>query len=152
MADYLNGLEGDSVKWSRDALGKLTEDVSYQVFRSAGIATVFGTQAATAVFPYFEESSGHKLVENIWKQLAGGESPTLNRDRISSLQRVAQRGAEAIATIIKSQKNLDNDDLDRLTITLYAWYAALWAVKASDAGATPAPAAGMGSTYPAPAP
>lgn len=153
MADYLNGLEGDSVRWSRfNALPTLTEKVSYTFFRSAGIATVFGTSPATADFPYVEQSSGHKLVANIWKQLAGGESPTLNRDRISSLQRAALRGAEAIATIIDFQENLGNADVDKLIEALYTWHAALWAAKASATGAASPPAAGMGSTYPAATP
>jgi hypothetical protein len=44
MEQYLNGLEGDSVRWSRfNALPRLTEKVSYTIVRSEGIATVFGT-------------------------------------------------------------------------------------------------------------
>ena len=104
-------------------------------------------------------------MENIWKQLAGGESPILNRDRISSLQRVALRGAEALATIIDFQENLGNADLDRLITKLYTWDAALWSVKASgtpqvatgaaadgatppaQAGTAPVMAAGMGTAY-----
>jgi hypothetical protein len=171
MAQYLNGLEGDSVRWSRfHALPTLTENVSYTILRSGGIAAVFGTPAPTRDFPYVEEFAGQKLVENIWKQLAGIEHPVLNRDLISNLQRLALRGAEAIATIIDFQENLSNSDLDLLITKLYTWDAALWGVKASAApqvatgappdGATPPAqaatssptAAGMGTVYGAPRP
>lgn len=166
MAQYLNGLDGNSVRWSRfNALPTLTEDVSYTIVRSAGIATVFGTPPPTQDFPYAEEFAGQKLVENIWKQLAGSEHPVLNRDLISNLQRLALRGAEAIATIIDFQENLGDGDLDLLITKLYTWDAALWSVKASAApqvaagaapdgaipsaqAATASPAAaGMGSAY-----
>jgi hypothetical protein len=166
MAQYFNGLEGDSVRWSRlNALPTLTEKASYTIVRSSGIATVFGTPAPTEDFPYTEEFAGQKLVENVWKQLAGSEHPVLNRDLISNLQRLALRGAEAIAAVIDYQENLGNGDLDLLITKLYTWDAALWSVKASAApqvttgaaadGATPpaqagtmsAPAAGMGSAY-----
>jgi hypothetical protein len=149
--DYLDGLEGDSVKWSRlNALPTLTENFSYTFLRSTKIAAVFGTAPATNDFPYVEQASGHKLVENIWKQLAGDETPTLNRNRISSLQRAALRGAEAIAAIISFQEDLDNTDLDKITEALYKWDAALWAAKASATGAVSPPATGMGSAYSAP--
>jgi hypothetical protein len=145
MADYLDGLEGDSVRWSRfHALPTLTEDFSYTIFRKAGIAAVFGTPPASGDFPYVEESSGQKLVENVWKQLADNESPVLNRERISNLQRVALRGAEALATIIDFRENFNNSDLDRLITKLYTWYAALWSVKAF---ATPQSAAAASVSY-----
>jgi hypothetical protein len=168
MAEYLNGLEGDSVKWSRfNALPTLTEDVSYTILRSAGIATVFGTPPPTQDFPYAEEFAGQKLVESIWKHLAGSEHPVLNRDLISNLQRLALRGAEAIATVIDFKKGLSTADLDLLIRKLYSWEAALWGVKASampaaaaastaggiaalpSPGVAPALSAGMGSGYPA---
>jgi hypothetical protein len=145
MADYLDGLEGDSVRWSRfNALPTLTEDVSYTILRKAGIAAVFGTPPPSGDFPYVEESSGQKLVENVWKQLAGNESPVLNRERISNLQRVALRGAEALATVIDFQENFGNGDLDRLITKLYTWDAALWSVKASG---TPQSAAAASVSY-----
>jgi hypothetical protein len=149
--DYLDGLEGDSVKWSRgNALPTLTENFSYTFLRSTKIAAIFGTAPATADFPYVEQASGHKLVEKIWKQLAGDESPTLNRNRISSLQRAALRGAEAIAAILSFREDLNNTDLDKITEAVYKWDAALWAAKASATGAVSPPATGMGSAYPAP--
>lgn len=147
MAEYLNGLEGDSVKWSRlNALPTLTENVSYTILRSGGIATVFGTPPPTRDFPYTEEFAGQKLVENIWKQLAGSQHPVLNRDLISNLQRLALRGAEAIATVIDFQENLGNGDLDLLITQLYTWKAALWSVKASAAAQVATGAAGDGAT------
>jgi hypothetical protein len=145
MADYLNGLEGDSVRWSRfNAFPTVTETFGYTILRNAGIATVFGTPPASGNFPYVEESGGQKLVENVWKQLAGDESPILNRERISNLQRVALRGAEALATIIDFQENFDNGDLDRLITKLYTWDAALWSLKVSG---TPNSAADISASY-----
>ena len=132
-----------------NALPTLTENVSYTILRSGGIATVFGTPPPTRDFPYAEEFAGQKLVENIWKQLAGSEHPALNRDLISNLQRLALRGAEAIATIIDFQENLGNGDLDLLITQLYTWDAALWSVRASAAPQVATGAAADGATPPA---
>lgn len=157
MAEYLSGLKGDSLAWSRfHALPTLTEKVSYPILRSAGIAAVFGTPPPDSDFPYAEEFAGQKLVENIWTQLAGTEHPALSRDRISNLQRLALRGAEAIADILKFREHPSDSVLHRLIGELYTWDAALWSVRASAlpqpaaaSAAAAAPPAAMASTYPA---
>lgn len=140
LLDYLSGLNGASLAWSRDhALPTVTE-TSYKIFRSAGIARVFGTPPSVA-FPFVEESAGEKLVESVWKQLAGSDSPVLNRARISSLQRVALRGAEALATIIDFQENDGNAALIGLITRGYRWDSAIWSAAGSAPPQTAAAAA-----------
>jgi hypothetical protein len=128
--EYLIGLQGDSVQWSRGfALPQLTEDVSYTILRNKGVAGVFGIdKPPRGIWPYTEDSNGDKLVEAISKQLMWTDQPQdmcITREQVSNLQRVALRGAEAIATIIDFQETLGNSDLDLLITKCYTWGAAL---------------------------
>ncbi len=128
--EYLIGLQGDSVQWSRGfALPQLTEDVSYAILRNKGVAGVFGIdRPPSGSWPYTDDSNGDKLVEAISKQLMWADQPKdmcITREHISNLQRVALRGAEAIATIIDFQETLGNSDLDLLITKCYTWGAAL---------------------------
>jgi hypothetical protein len=133
MAQYLRGLQGDSVRWSREAaLADLTEDFSYRILRSNSISGIFGIQTApTADWPYTEDSNGDKLVQAVSEQLAAADKPIevpISRERISNLQRAALRGAEAIATIIDFEESPDKDDLLLLINKCYTWRAALLSV------------------------
>jgi len=124
--EYLIGLQGDSVQWSREfALPQLTEEVSYTILRNKGVAGVFGIdKPPSGSWPYTEDSNGDKLVEAISKQLMWKDQPTdmcITREHFSNLQRVALRGAEAIATIIDFQETLGNSDLDLLITKCYTW-------------------------------
>ncbi|MFL5705074.1 MAG: hypothetical protein ACJ8AG_19905 [Ktedonobacteraceae bacterium] len=128
--EYLIGLQGDSVKWSRGfALPQLTEEVSYTILRNKGVAGVFGIdKPPRGSWPYTEDANGDKLVEAISKQLLWTDQPKdmcTTREQISNLQRVALRGAEAIATIIDFQETMGNGDLDLLITKCYTWGAAL---------------------------
>ena len=150
MAQYLKGLDGDSVRWSRgNALPTLTEGSATRSCEVPRSPPSSEPQHRPRPFPTLRNSRGQKLVENFWKQLAGSEHPVLNRDLISNLQRLALRGAEAIAAIIDFQENLGNSDLDLLITKLYTWDAALWSVKASAAPQVAAGAAPDGATPPA---
>lgn len=94
MADYLDGLEGDSVKWSRfNALPTLTEDVSYTILRTAGIAAVFGAPPPSGT----SRTSRSPAVRSWWKT-SGSSSPatrapssTASESAISSGWRCAAR-------------------------------------------------------------
>ncbi len=143
--EYLIGLQGDSVQWSRGfALPKLTEDVSYTILRNKGVAGVFGiNKPPSGSWPYTEDSNGDKLVEEISKQLMWAGQPKdmyITREHSSNLQRAALRGAEAIATIIDFQETLGNDELDLLITRCYTWGAALMSLSSHATPAQPTPA------------
>jgi hypothetical protein len=137
--EYLTGLLGDSIRWSRDgALATLTEEIAYPILRAQGIAAVFGiAKPAKEDWPYVEDANGDKLVEEIAKQLnwsahvtemSGNATHRLTRERISNLQRTALRGAEAITMIIDfDERSAANapDDINRLIIKCYAWGSAM---------------------------
>jgi hypothetical protein len=127
---HLIGLQGDSVKWSREfALPQLTEDLSYTTLRNKGVAGVFGiNKPPSGSWPYTEDSNGDKLVEEISKHLMSADQPEgmyITREHISNLQRAALRGAEAIATIIDFRETSGNSELELLITKCYTWGAAL---------------------------
>ncbi len=143
--EYLIGLQGDSVKWSKEfALPQLSEEVSYTILRNKGVAGVFSiNNPPIGSWPYTEDSNGDKLVEAISKQLMWTEQPQdmcITREHISNLQRAALRGAEAIATIIDFQETLGNSELDLLITKCYTWGAALMSVSSHPKTAQPTPA------------
>jgi hypothetical protein len=128
--DYLTGLQGDSVTWSRqDALAGVTESLAYNIMRNKGVAAVFGISSPPgAAWPYTEDANGDKLVEEISKQLvvATNSHTPITREGFSNRQRVALRGAEALATIIDFvEGNANPDDLNLLITRCYTWGSAL---------------------------
>jgi hypothetical protein len=139
---YLLGLHGDSVIWSRDnALGALTEGVVYGIFRNSGVAQIFGiNEPPTAEFPYVD-AKGDKFVESVARQLIWSDPPrqvVITREVFTSLQRAAKRGAEAIATILDFEETASTSDLDLLITKTYTWCAALQRVAALAATTFPA--------------
>jgi hypothetical protein len=139
--DYLTGLQGDSVRFSKDvALSDFTEKTCYPILRSAAVAAVFGVaKLAAGSYPYATDAAEDILIEAISARLRGlnGSTIVLTRERISSLQRVALRGAEAIATAIDFEE-ADHDqtdaDLDLLIGKCYSWGAALATIKTQNDG------------------
>jgi hypothetical protein len=132
LLDYLNYVAGDSVRTSRALLGELTEGVTYTVLRSPGIAHVFGvTQAPLAAWPYTPDSTADKLVALASASL--DSTAPVSADRISSLNRAALRGAEALAMLIDSATVIDSSDsrndaeLDELIKKCYTWGVAMTA-------------------------
>ena len=137
--EYLTGLLGDSVRWSRDsAFAELTEGFVYPILRNKGVGAVFGVSTPpTQEWPYVEDSNGDKLLEEIHRQLRGRapttptivfSPPVLTRERISNLQRVALRGAEALNTTIDFDERGSDADLDQLITRCYTWGSALASV------------------------
>lgn len=134
LRNYLTQLRGDSVKWSaEEGLAHLTEEVCYTVFRSSGVAGVFGiTTAPEQNWPYVEDSNGDKLVEAMSNQLGSTNDSNGNPKKgelFSNLQGAALRGAEALAAIADF-KDSDGEDIDLLIKRVYSWRSALSAFKA----------------------
>jgi hypothetical protein len=130
---YLRGVQGDSIKWSREnALSALTENVTYNILRGPGVAGVFGIRTPPEPnWPYIEDANGDKLIEAISRQLQLADRPDahiVTWEQILNLQRVALRGAEAIATVIDFQEPGSNDELSLLITKCYTWGAALLSV------------------------
>jgi hypothetical protein len=137
--EFLRGVSGASVRWSRGvALPALADETCYRVLRDPSVIAVFGlTRPPKKTWPYLEDAEGDKLVEEVSKRLAGATGPHLTRESFSTKQRVALRGAEALATAIDFIESDNNDKLDELITRSYTWYAAL---KACEAAAGDAPA------------
>jgi hypothetical protein len=132
--EFLTGLNGDSVAWSKErSLPVLTEEVCYRIFRNEGVASVFGiSKPPSSRWPYDFDSNGEKLVSEISTKLSGeGETP-LSRERFTSLQRTALKGAEAISTVVEFDETKYGDrDLDRLITKCYTWGSALMGIAGS---------------------
>jgi hypothetical protein len=129
--DYLVGLQGDSVRFSKDtALSDLTEKTCYPIIRNNEVAGVFGVKGIRGNnYPYATDPAEDILVEQMCMQLRQiDNSPIyLTTERISNLQRAALRGTEAIATVIdfEDDPNHTTADLDLLITKCYTWGTAL---------------------------
>ena len=142
--EYLTGLEGDSVTWSRDkALSNLTEKVSYTILRDGGVSAVYSiAKPPTNKWPYDFDSNAGKLVEWISKQLMGlGKSEEtdadgkheihkyISREEITNLQRASIEGARAIATVIDyvhdPDPTKDEPEIGKVITRCYTWGTAL---------------------------
>jgi hypothetical protein len=126
--DYLLGIHGDSVRYSRDvALAEQTENFCYPILRDQQIAAVFGTiNLANVDYPYSTDPSEDILIEQIATQLTQSPDPAASyavptRGSISNLQQTALRGAEAIASAINFGDSSNEDELDLLISTCYVW-------------------------------
>jgi len=133
--DYLTGVHGDSVRFSKDVvLSDFTEKVCYPVLRNRAVAAVFGiAKLAAGRYPYGTDAAEDILIEAISNQLGplSGVSG-ITREQISSLQRVAIRGAEAIATAIdfeEADPEQTDADLDLLISNFYSWGASLATIR-----------------------
>jgi hypothetical protein len=129
LKDYLLGLTGDSTDFSaRTALSNLAESIVFAVIRFAGICSVFGVGTPPAAsWPYSEDSNADKLMEEITSRITPGS--ILTRQQASNRQRLAARGAEAIAAVIEYAENSEdrNDDIASLNVLItqcYTWAAA----------------------------
>ena len=140
FVEYLTGLAGDSVSWSRDnALSALSEEVSYRILRNKGVSAVYGIAAPPSVrWPYDFDSNADKLIEKASKQLMQSENDKpdvangaaemhryISREEITNRQRTAIEGANAIATAIDVTAGSTDDDIDLLIRKCYTWGTAL---------------------------
>jgi hypothetical protein len=143
--DYLVGLHGDSVKFSKEkCLYELTEKTCYLILRNPGIAAVFGgAKKGSVAYPYANDPAEDLLVEEASKQLmwVDNSQSYITRERISNLQRAALRGTEAIAAAIEFEEaNARDDDLDTLITKCYTWGTALASLRDQTRNHAPAPA------------
>ena len=124
---YLLTLAGVSLSWSRNsALPGLTDLTGYRILRARGVRAVFSLPSAVdQEWPWQMDGEGDKLVEAASKQLGEPAEQPLTRGRFNDLQRLALRGAEAIATIIDYDDQSDRNLVDHLILKCYTWHAAL---------------------------
>lgn len=123
LRGWLAPLYGDSLRWSsQQALASLAEEVTYTVFRDAGVATIFGNSVPPGSdFPYAADSNGDQLVEEVSSQLGRYGSRIITREQSMSLQAVAARGAEALATVLAFPTAATDDDVQLLINKCDAW-------------------------------
>lgn len=123
LGGWLSLLNGDSLRWSSEqALAGLAEDFTYSVFRDPGVASIFGSSVPPgADFPYTTDSAGDKLVEQVSSQLGRYGARIITREEFISLQAVAARGAEALATIVEFPPAPTDEDLQLLIAKCDAW-------------------------------
>jgi hypothetical protein len=142
--DYLVGLQGESVRFSKErALFEFTERTCYPILRSQAVAAVFGiAKRASSGYPYATDPAEDVLIEEISRQVASVDSSQtpITRAQISSLQRAALRGAEAIASVIDFEEaDASGEELDLMITRLYTWGTALATMNAQ----TPASGSGQ---------
>jgi hypothetical protein len=123
---YLTTLPGTSLTWSvNTVLPELTDNTAYRILRDQGVRAVFGrSDLVAAEWPYQVDGTGDVLLE-MASALVATDGNRLNRDRVGKLQRLALRGAEAIATVIDYDDQQDRDIENQLILKSYTWYAAL---------------------------
>ena len=142
--EYLIGLDGDSLTWSRDdALGPLAEDTTYRILRNPGVAAVYGiAKAPPAQWPYTFDANADKLVEKVSMYFqppsANGDAAAMStsmtmpayisREEITNRQRTALEGAQAIATVIDVTAGSNDADIDLMIRKCYTWATALHAI------------------------
>ncbi|WP_433044897.1 hypothetical protein [Dactylosporangium sp. CS-033363] len=122
--EYLTGLAGSSLRWSTEVtLTGATRSLAYPILRDPGVCAVFGVAVPPGPqWPFTEDANADKLVEEISNRLADG-GPAVTRAEVSSRQRAALRGAEALIAVLGFSE--DGGDLDALITTCYTWGSAL---------------------------
>ena len=128
LRSYLGDLNHAMVHWARtDGLYKLTEETCYTVLRNPGIAAAHGVNPPKEGWPYKEQEDGTTLVARLAHEFFGEDVSKYRQDFIDR-QRLALRGAEAVATLLDfvDDDGLDSDDtnLNLLMSKSYTWYAA----------------------------
>jgi hypothetical protein len=132
--EYIEGLRGDSLNWSVECLDNLVNALCHPLFRNPGIAGVFGLSSpAAAEWPYLEDANGSKMVEETSRKLSKEDNPTLlmTRERFSTLQRIALRGAEAIVAVCAFDEGQPDEQLMSLITKCYTWGSSLKDFEAS---------------------
>jgi hypothetical protein len=123
--EYLTGVSGASVSWSRSVLATLVTDQVYPVLRDRDVIAVYRVpQEAPSEWPYRLNSNGDKVVEQISNDAEPDPQRRLTREGFSAVQHVALRGAEALAAILDFDENHDDRLLELIT-RCYTWHGAL---------------------------
>jgi hypothetical protein len=130
--DLLLGSLGDSVQWSREqSFGEIADGLAYPILRHPGISKVFGIGAPGSGWPYTEDPNGAVMVEEASRQLpfAAEYDGPLGRARFNELQRLALRGAEAVASVLETPDDARETELRQLITAVYTWGSALTTVR-----------------------
>jgi hypothetical protein len=126
---YLDSRAGASITWSRTkALRGIADDVAYPILRSKSIVAIFGlTKAPANEWPYIADADGDKAVEEISKRLREQGAPDVTAEGFIATQRVALRGAEALAAILDFNESdaSDPEAVDALINRCYTWHTTL---------------------------
>ena len=146
FTEFLSGMNGASVRSSRNNFLAPVATNAYTILRDAGIAAVFGVPRPSDEWPFVENADGSRLVEAIASQMANSTGTPLTRQRFSSLQRVGLRGAEALSAVVDVSDGATAAPLKRLITSAYTWGAALESLSAGTVTAPPngRPALGSG--------
>jgi hypothetical protein len=147
LKEYLTGLHGDSVRWSKEqSLSVLTEKIAYPILRNQGVAAVYGISTPPAdEWPYTFDANANKLIEEVSRRLMGKSSattvdgkpemrPYISREEITNLQRAALEGSKAIATVLDIDAGSSDDEVDRLIRRCYTWGTALKSLNSHSRG------------------
>jgi hypothetical protein len=89
---------------------------------------ISGFRTEVAEYPYATDPAADALVEEMSRQLQWVDNSQIliTREHISNLQRVALRGAEAIAAVIDFEEpKATEEDLELLITKCYTWGTAL---------------------------
>jgi hypothetical protein len=130
--DLLLGSLGDSVQWSREqSFGEIADGLAYPILRHPGISRVFGIGAPGPAWPYTEDPNGAVMVEQASRQLpfAAEYDGPLSRARFNELQRLALRGAEAVASVLETPNDARETELLQLITAVYTWGSALTTIR-----------------------
>ncbi len=113
--DYLLGLQGGSLRWSRKQILRVTTEEAYPILRFKTVAAVFGVpNAPNSEWPSISDPNGNLLVEEMtnWK---------ITRGCFSVAQQVALTGAETIRNIVVCEGQVN----DKLIKICNSWNSAL---------------------------
>lgn len=130
LREFLLGLHGSSVEWSRQVVGEMADRVAYPILRDRGVIAVFGlSQPPGPAWPYREDANGDKVIEQIAGVLDTGAAQPLTRESFGVRQRIALRGAEALAAVLLFREEGGDEQLDVLITKAYTWHTALKAAR-----------------------
>jgi hypothetical protein len=117
---YLENFDGTSIRLGHAQVANVS-NVAYDIFRSAGIAQVFGVNPPpSANWPISaNDSSGALLIRSIGEKLQLAPEHVVNEEKFQRLRRVAEQGSLALTAILqaKAVNGLD----EALVTSIYTW-------------------------------
>jgi hypothetical protein len=118
-------------------------DLAEAILKDESVRVVFGINKSIARrWPMADvDPNGAKLIEKVTQQLSNVAGGPVSLDRFVRLQRVAQKGSDALAGVF--QDGLEDDDakLESVVAHFYAWGSDLASVRGITTVAKPRPAA-----------
>jgi hypothetical protein len=128
---FLRDREGDSLTETHRRIESLF-DVAETILKNENVRIVFGiNKDIDGDWPLNStDPNGAKLIEKITLQLSDIPVGQVSLDRFVRLQRVAEKGADAIRSVIGEDVERDDEKLATAIANFYAWGSDLEAVKA----------------------